>query len=144
MKIARLDMMHPLDEMHDAVTVENFGFSSLNSDTQRKLTAVSSSLNDIKTCRLLSGEEEIEDRMEKLNRHKEQVKSDGKPWALRADALVGKNQRPFRYIAQMVTVFWPIDVNYSGCCYGWTSPTICVAGVLPIYNVCAMKISALQ
>ena len=90
--------MHPLDEMHDAVTVENFGFSSLNSDTQRKLTAVSSSLNDIKTCRLLSGEEEIEDRMEKLNRHKEQVKSDGKPWALRADALVGKNQRPFRYI----------------------------------------------
>ena len=80
--------------------------------------------------------------MEKLNRHKEQVKSDGKPYYVQTRLSVRTSAHLDTY--QMVTVFWPIDVNYSGCCYGWTSPTICVAGVLPIYNVCAMKISALQ
>ncbi|KAF8063501.1 N-acetylglucosaminyl transferase component-domain-containing protein [Lyophyllum atratum] len=28
------------------------------------------------------------------------------------------------------TIFWPSDVKHSGFCYGWTTPAICVAGVL--------------
>ncbi|GLB42793.1 putative N-acetylglucosaminyl transferase component (Gpi1) [Lyophyllum shimeji] len=28
------------------------------------------------------------------------------------------------------TIFWPADVKHSGFCYGWTTPAICVAGVL--------------
>ncbi|KAJ7479897.1 N-acetylglucosaminyl transferase component-domain-containing protein [Mycena latifolia] len=29
------------------------------------------------------------------------------------------------------SVFWPEDVRVSGFCYGWTTPTLCVAGVIP-------------
>jgi phosphatidylinositol N-acetylglucosaminyltransferase subunit Q len=28
------------------------------------------------------------------------------------------------------TIFWPIDVQESGFCYGWVHPSLCVAGVL--------------
>ncbi|KAI0922868.1 hypothetical protein AcV5_009737 [Taiwanofungus camphoratus] len=33
-----------------------------------------------------------------------------------------------------LVVFWPIDIACSGFCYGWTSPIICVAGVLQGYS----------
>jgi hypothetical protein len=39
------------------------------------------------------------------------------------------------------TIFWPVDVRHSGFCYGWTTPCICVAGVLRAYSVsgCVMR-----
>jgi len=33
------------------------------------------------------------------------------------------------------SLFWPIDVKYSGYCYGWTEPVLCVAGVAQVDSV---------
>ncbi|OJA11603.1 hypothetical protein AZE42_01964 [Rhizopogon vesiculosus] len=32
----------------------------------------------------------------------------------------------------MTSVFWPSDVTWSGICYGWNHPEMCVAGVLEV------------
>jgi len=34
------------------------------------------------------------------------------------------------FLLMPTTIFWPSDVKHSGFCYGWTTPAICVAGVL--------------
>ncbi|KAJ8585225.1 Gpi1-domain-containing protein, partial [Rhizopogon salebrosus TDB-379] len=35
----------------------------------------------------------------------------------------------------MTSVFWPSDVAWSGICYGWDNPELCVAGVLVVEEV---------
>lgn len=34
--------------------------------------------------------------------------------------------------AKTTTVFWPVDVEKGGICYGWNHPVVCVAGVLQV------------
>jgi hypothetical protein len=38
-------------------------------------------------------------------------------------------------VYDMTSVFWPSDVAWSGICYGWDNPELCVAGVLVVEEV---------